>query len=275
MEEDTQETKPEGTELIFGLVGALGSDLDLVIKALSDSMSLVGYTCQTIKLSQLLHEIDKWEFPETTEEERIKIHMDRGNELRENLERGDALAVLAIGAIREERESVTGDPKKPSALKAYILRSLKHPDEVSTLRRIYGDNFILIAAYSPRETRIQTLARKIADSHHAFQSAEHRPTAEALLQRDEAEKDNKFGQNVRETFPMADVFVNISDTNEVHKSINRFVELLFGNTFHTPTCDEYGMFHAQAAALRSASLGRQVGAVISAKDGNIIAVGNQ
>ena len=141
------------------------------------------------------------------------------------------------------------------------------------MRRIYGDNFILIAAYSPRDIRIQKLASKIANSHHAFQAAEHRPMAESLLQRDEAEKDNKFGQNVRETFPMADFFVNTSDSKEVHYSINRFIELFFGNTFHTPNCDEYGMFHAQAAALRSASLGRQVGVVISTKDGNIIAVG--
>ena len=271
--ENNQINKTEGPELVFGLVGALGSDLELVTDTLCDSLSIVDYSCRKIRISQLLHEIDGWEFPETLEEGRINKHMDKGNELRNSLERGDALALLAIGAIREERESTTGDSNKPCSRTAYVLRSLKNPGEVITLRKIYGDNFILVAAYSPRETRIQNLARRIADSHHDFQAAEHRPTAESLVKRDEAEKDNKFGQNVRESFPMADVFVNTCDPVLLRASINRFTELFFGNTFYTPSCDEYGMFHAQAAALRSASLGRQVGAVIATHDGNIIAVG--
>ena len=41
----------------------------------------------------------------------------------------------------------------------------------------------------------------------------------------------------------------------------------------TPTMDEYGMFHAKAAALRSADLSRQVGAVIMTDHGEIIAAG--
>jgi cytidine deaminase len=37
--------------------------------------------------------------------------------------------------------------------------------------------------------------------------------------------------------------------------------------------DEYGMFHAKAAALRSADLSRQVGAVIMTGEGEIISAG--
>jgi cytidine deaminase len=55
--------------------------------------------------------------------------------------------------------------------------------------------------------------------------------------------------------------------------MSRFVELLFGNPFHTPSKDEQAMFFAFSAALRSASLARQVGAVITREDGSIIAVG--
>jgi cytidine deaminase len=51
------------------------------------------------------------------------------------------------------------------------------------------------------------------------------------------------------------------------------VELLFGCDYHTPTRDEYGMFHAHAAALRSSSLARQVGAAITTEEGDIVAVG--
>lgn len=58
-----------------------------------------------------------------------------------------------------------------------------------------------------------------------------------------------------------------------HYPVERFVELLFGYAYHTPTRDEYGMFHAQAAALRSSSLARQVGAAISTPEGEIVAMG--
>ena len=53
----------------------------------------------------------------------------------------------------------------------------------------------------------------------------------------------------------------------------RFVELLFNHPFHTPSRDEYGLYSARAAALRSADLSRQVGAVITNDDGDILAVG--
>jgi cytidine deaminase len=49
--------------------------------------------------------------------------------------------------------------------------------------------------------------------------------------------------------------------------------LIFGNEFITPTVDEYGMYHAKAAALRSADLARQVGSVITTDEGEIIAAG--
>ena len=48
--------KPPGPELVFGLVGALGADLELVEKLLKDELEAVGYTTNTIKLSTLLHE---------------------------------------------------------------------------------------------------------------------------------------------------------------------------------------------------------------------------
>src|SRR5712692_257226 len=268
----------DGPELVAGLVAAVGTDLELVCTALRDSLSAVNYKWETIRLSHLLQEIpqEPWKsLPLTPEDERLNKHMDAGNQLRETIKRGDALALLAIGAIREVRENFMHKVNKPIPRQVYILRSLKHPDEVSTLRKIYGPGFVLLAAYSPREMRLQNLARRIAESRHLFRADECRPEAESLIQRDEAEVDKEFGQNVRETFPKADVFIDTSNPQGFQESISRFVELLFGitNTIHTPTRDEYGMFHAQAAALRSASLARQVGAVVATDDGDIVAVG--
>ena len=57
------------------------------------------------------------------------------------------------------------------------------------------------------------------------------------------------------------------------KSIDRAIRLLFGNNFITPTRDEYGMYVAKAAALRSADLSRQVGAAIFSTNGEVITLG--
>src|SRR4029077_11093706 len=94
-----------------------------------------------------------------------------------------------------------------------------------------------------------------------------------LMLRDQEELGFSHGQHTRDTFHGADVFVDMSDRTALRANLTRFLQLLFGNTFHTPTKAEYAMFHAQAAALRSAELGRQVGAAIARNDGDIVAVG--
>lgn len=276
MKKKEKNIKVEGPEIFYGLVGAVGTNMDLVCNSLIESLTELNYTCKIIRLSSLLKIIKKknWKpLPDAPEDIRIHKHMDRGNLFRMTLKQGDALALLSIGAIRKIRKDISGNPLNPVSRQAYILRSLKHPKEVDTLRKIYGTNFILIAAYSPRETRLQELSKKIGESYHAFRHNDYRPKADKIILRDEAEVDNPYGQNVRETFPLADVFLDTSDFDGLKNSLNRFQELLFNSPYHTPTRDEYMMFHAKAAALRSSSLSRQVGAVISTPDGDIIAVG--
>jgi cytidine deaminase len=57
-------------------------------------------------------------------------------------------------------------------------------------------------------------------------------------------------------------------------AVSRFVELIFGNPFHTPTREEFGMCLAHSAALRSSSLARGVGAAILTQDGDVVSVGS-
>jgi cytidine deaminase len=150
---------------------------------------------------------------------------------------------------------------------------LKHPDEVNTLRRLYGRAFCLIALYAPRAERVDTLSEIIARSHHGFDKEKYRDFAEKLTERDASATDSNFGQNVRDTFPLADFFLRSSEQAEMKSELNRFIELLFNHPFHTPTRDEYGLYIARAVALRSADLSRQVGAAITNEDGDVLAVG--
>lgn len=94
-----------------------------------------------------------------------------------------------------------------------------------------------------------------------------------LVQRDEDEQRNPYGQHVSDAFALADVVVGKAGRRDLETSTNRFVELLFGKWTHTPTSDETGMYHAQGARYRSASMARQVGAAITRRDGSIVATG--
>ncbi len=269
--------RSQGPEIIFGLVGSVGTDLDFVEKSLSAAITDINYQPLPLRLSDLMHDVDLdicKNLAESPSFERYMSHMTAGNELRRLMERGDTLAMLAVGAIREVRQAKAGKPDQALPRHAYILKSLKHPDEVKMLRSIYGPSFYLVAAYSPRETRKRNLAQKLAASENSLQSGQYFEKAERLMKRDESEREtDEFGQNVRDTFPIADVFVDTSNPDDATTSVERFIDLLFGTAIRTPTKDEYGMFHAQAASLRSAALGRQVGATIATTDGDIIAIG--
>ncbi|GJL67715.1 MAG: deoxycytidylate deaminase [Nitrospirales bacterium] len=261
-----------GTELFIGLVAAVGTNQDLIVEEISKALKVLQFESQEIRLIHLLRSTQKTEWQKITDspiEKRYHDNMDAGNAMREMTGRGDALSLLGITEVL----NIRNNPSLKDKNIAYIFRSLKHPDEVKTFRKIYGPSFILISAYAPREIRHENLARKIADSHGYLDPNPYYTESSNLIFRDECEMDKKLGQNLRDTFPMADVFIDVGSHGFLTSSIKRFVELLFGNTFHTPTRDEYGMFHAQAAALRSSSLGRQVGAAISNESGDIIAVG--
>ena len=199
--------------------------------------------------------------------------MDAGDSLRRDLARGDAVALLGIPEIRAARETITHDKQIPAPRKAYIIHSLKRPEEVKTLQRIYGRAFHLVAAFASRDVRVTTFAARIAESRHEFDHDKYRMVAEDFIRRDEMDATKEFGQDVRETFPASDVFIDASSRNSMATEIGRFVDLVFGKPFETPTPDEVGMYFAHAAALRSADLSRQVGAVIMGGPGEIISIG--
>jgi cytidine deaminase len=270
---ETQANAIKHPELVFGLIGAVGTDSDKILDALDRALKQVRYKLITIRVIDGLRQLEKWRNIATEPlDARYTSHMNAGNEFRELLDRGDALALIGAASIAKERSKITEATSKPAPRTAYVLRSLKRPEEVSTLRNIYGQNFFILAAYSPKSKRSHRLATNIAESRRTAISLGIETTANELIERDEAEIQNRFGQNIREAFPSSDFFVD-ADSSKLPQQITRIVELIFGNTFHTPTRDEFGMFHAWADSLRSASLGRQVGAAICTKAGDLLATG--
>ncbi len=193
--------------------------------------------------------------------------MDVGTDARDD--HGDQIVALGIAAAISR--------KRPSRLKfgsriAYLVHSLKHPAEVRKLRELYPRGFYLIGLHSPPRSRIEHLcSRKGIDKN----------LASKLMHRDRKENLD-FGQQLVDTFHLADFFtgwrVDGNDSEDARSdlllknSIHRFIEILFGHPNKTPSFGEYAMYLAFSAALRSADLSRQVGAVI-ARDGEILAAG--
>jgi cytidine deaminase len=267
---------PLAPELVFGLVGPLGTDLSAVAQVLRDALAQVRYGSEVYRLSRLMWDLsgEPWSaLQDGPRDTTTDAHMTAGNKLRETLGRNDAMAMLGLLAIQEFRQQKTGDPTQPLPRFAHILHSLKRPEEAKTLRKIYGPSFVALAAYAPRPKRLQDLARRVAESRYSNQSGEYLTEAERLLRRDESEIGDDYGQNVEETFPIADVVINTTDHASMVASVQRAIELLFGNVFITPNADEQGMYFAAAAALRSASLARQVGAAICRKEGALVSIG--
>jgi cytidine deaminase len=271
------EAPSAGPELVIGLVGALGADLDALHRSLAQQLEGVGYAVELIRLSEILGEIDGWEdlstpLAQEPLDARIASHQVAGNQLRRRSGAPDALAILSLGKIQTLRSARTGDRRKPAPRTAYVLRSLKRREEVETLRRVYGPYFLLLAAYSPRGARERELSARIAQSHQSTRADDFRATAQQLIQRDDHEPDS-FGQGVRDAFPLADAFFAVHQRENLNAQVERLVAILFGHPFVTPTREEFGMFQAKAAALRSADLSRQVGAAITTRSGDVIAVG--
>ncbi len=254
----------ERPELVFALVGGASTQLDDISRELKKALLAFDYQTVDIRLSDLLpHFTGFVKKTYTGEDDRIMHLQKMGNDFRSQLKKGEALALAGIDEIRTKRNAITKSADTPARALAYILHQLKHPAEVDLLREVYGASFLLIAGHAPRERRIKDLARRIArkagEPHH-WRNFE--PAASKIVETDEKEE-AEFGQNVRDTYPKADFFVNLmSPEIEVQRDVQRFVSLLFGHPFHTPYPDEYAMYHANAVSLRSSDDNRQVGAII-------------
>src|SRR4051812_15527792 len=117
-------------EIIIALVGPLGAGIDAAQRMSVEILESFGYRVEQIKLSDLLAEVFKLK-PEPERDVYLQTRMDAGDNLRSATGNGAALAMLGIHEIARRR-----DPENDRS--AYVLRSLKTPDELTVLRDVYG-----------------------------------------------------------------------------------------------------------------------------------------
>jgi len=164
------------------------------------------------------------------------------------------MALLAIAKIHLKRKTVH---KKT----IYVINQLKRPEEIKTLRKVYGKNFIAISLYESHEKRKHFLMKNNPGLENKI---------DKLIKTDANEESGKYGQKMQDTFSDADYFIEM---DMLEKNLRRFIDILFGYLYHTPTKAELNMAYAWNASLRSADLSRQVGAVLTNDNGDIIASG--
>jgi len=280
-------------EMVIGLAGPVGTDLKGLGRTIGEKLKSFGYRSDVVRVSSLIESFCDPEvrakITDAKHGERIDLLMGVGDALRVQAQGGDAMVPLIVRAIRDARtkfndaieippefsddnkEQLKHKVTQPAQNACYIINSLKHEDEVKALKRIYGNNFILISAFSSKNERQRDLCDAIAKSHMSTKNDLFSKEADNLIEIDAKRVGARYGQSLRETFPLGDFFIRVS--GDYGEQLERFFNLLFGAPYLTPRRDEFNMFEAKAKAYRSADLSRQVGAVIVNLDGDLVTSG--
>jgi deoxycytidylate deaminase len=249
------------SEIIIGLVGAIGTQYQTVKNIIKNRLiNNFTYEVDEIKVSEaIIEKLPIYKSPIGTgsyQFKRISNLMNIGNQIRKDSNNNSILALGASSIINEKR-------KAEAYRKAYIIESIKHPDEVKALKEIYGQGFYLIGVYSDINNRTKYLVDELKMTSEE---------ANALINKDESD-DVGHGQHTSDTYHLSDFFVDVNyNSQELKQSLFRFLDIIFGSPHLTPLFEEYAMFMAFTASLRSADLSRQVGAVLT-KNEDIIATG--
>lgn len=302
-------------ELVIGLVGPAGGGVEELEHEVRDVLrsQKFGYECGDIHLSEFMFQLPEplwnevqrvwasepappreevWRLPDregASFAERVrnaaphiairgKIEMGgvlrrSCREILKNQAGEDVIALFAIEEIRRRRETRVENTRPV----ATVLRSLKHPLEIETLRSVYGPCFFLIGTHAPDERRRARMLRTLEGGIRVngtvpagYSESDMDTVVDYLLRRDSYDSD--AGQRVRDCYYRADLFV--PDTpDEMRGELRRFFSLVFGESRITPRRDEHAMAMAHLVAVRSGAAARQVGAVVVEPRGEVIASG--
>lgn len=278
-------------ELVFGLVGPVGTNVKDVELAIRETLKSLSYTAVTVKLTKLMkpYAMLAGPTPRKGTYGYYTHQIAQANEIRRH-HSNSALATLAVTGIITERLSILNEDIQqkemdPSTLRswlvdigsssktAYIINQLKRPEEVDLLRSIYGEKFIQISIHSPEKDRVEFLTKAFLKSDPGKTIDDHKRSAEDLVKQDQNEKTVASGQRVAKIFQRGDVFIDGHNRDSINRTTTRFLHCLFGDNRISPKRDEHGMYIASSASLRSLDPSRQIGAAIFTKNGEVISLG--
>jgi len=262
----------ERREIFFGLIAPIGINLDAVEAALTRSLERVDYKANAIRLTSIFKELgNKYQVSYSDEYDRYQKLINAGDQLCQDAGRNDILALYGIEHLKlySPRES---DDDIPIQV-AHIFRQIKRPDEIRTLKEVFGRNVLFLSCYSSKDDRKEHLVKKLLKTNRGTNRTELESMALKIMSIDENERDIPSGQRVIECYPHADFVLDCTDLSALNKSVDRLIDIYFGHPFISPSRDEYCSYFANAASYRSLDLSRQVGAAIFSDDCEVIALG--
>ena len=255
------------SEIVIALCGPIGSPIHAIAEALRDRLlrDFSYDSCHIIRLSKCIEEHTEPAGP-LSPLERVRHLIDRGDQLRKK-HGASILAELAVSQIALHRQSEKSPPdieRHTPRRVCHIVDSIKNQEELDILKLAYRDMLYFVGVYSPLPARVRALEK----------AGMMQPGVYDLIDLDSGEE-FAHGQTVRDTFPQADFFLRVdTDTDsQVESRVERFLHLIMGTKVLTPTYSEKAMYLAASAAGNSACLSKQVGACLTDKEGNVIAVG--
>lgn len=268
--------------LVFSLAGRLGSGASFVGHSLRDELFAYRYEVVIVDVSlliimsllnededselsgpELLKSIEnKFHAKYPKQEERTRVLQDTGNNMRAQYG-NDILARLAVSfVIAKHLKDQTGVANR----QAFIIDSLKRPEEVEYLRKVFGSAYFAIGVVSTDVKRQDRLQERKGYDLSVFQ---------LLSEKDRKEHGIVSGQRAVDTVLKSDYFFanDYATKDQIKPEISRFLALIFNSSMCTPRQDEFAMNVAYKAAARSACLSRQVGSAIVDEFGQLVATG--
>ena len=227
-------------ELVFGIAGPIGVDIPAICASLIDALRTVRYGAQVIHLTkEMMTYRPRKKIARPSEKDfytDVNFKIKYANALCEELGDAGTLARIAMRSIAEARRKLSGARKRlPKSSTAYIIRQLKRPDEVTLLRRVYGKQFVLVSAYGSLEQRMKLIEERLKHSLPPNTTeAEISKMAYDLVAIDAIEEGNDYGQRLRETFQLGDVFIDgLSKQENGSKTESVYPSILWKNRHYT------------------------------------------
>jgi len=149
-------------EVVIGVVCAVGADYSKISEFFVRTLPAFGYRANVVKVSSFIPETAKslklrLRLSASPEGRRLKDYMDAGNKIRKQTNRCDFFALIAASRIASSRTGAASERPEPFSRVAHIILSLKRPEEVETLRRIYGTGFFLVGVFATEQERLDFL----------------------------------------------------------------------------------------------------------------------
>ena len=256
-------------EIVLAVVAPLGSPTAETLTAFEEAFVGRGYSVGHVRVSELIDANVPGD-PSWKDLPRIERLMNKGDRWRTDLEDDAVGAYTAATAIAALRELQTGSTSEHRPRFVTLVRSLKTPGEVRALRQIYGQRVLVVGVGASHDERLAGLKRTLLEE--GWEGSQLTAKASALLERDEKDESQRYGQRGSDAYRLCDAFIAVRRQDD-SKTVSDFVDLVLGEPWKTPSRDEQGMFHAWAAKFRSSAAGRQVGAALVDSDGELLAVG--